>query len=140
MGIYFNVFQSLEFCSSEMSLGIPIKVLHEAESHVITCETSTGEVFRGKLVEAEEHMNIQMQDVTATYRNGSTAQLANIYIRGTQIKFMILPEMLKNAPMLKVAMRNQAAGQKSNFWQAGRGRGRGGGGFRGGRGAPRGRY
>jgi len=43
-----------------------------------------------------------MQDVTATYRNGSTAQLANIYIRGTQIKFMILPEMLKNAPMLKV--------------------------------------
>lgn len=44
----------------------------------------------------------QMQDVTATYRNGSTAQLANIYIRGTQIKFMILPEMLKNAPMLKV--------------------------------------
>ena len=68
-----------------------------------------------------------MQDVTATYRNGSTAQLANIYIRGTQIKFMILPEMLKNAPMLKVAMRNQAAGQKQNFWQAGRGRGRGGG-------------
>ena len=43
-----------------------------------------------------------MADVTATYRNGSTAQLANIYLRGTQIKFMILPEMLKNAPMLKV--------------------------------------
>ena len=54
--------QSLEFCSSEMSLGIPIKVLHEAESHVITCETSTGEVFRGKLVEAEEHMNIQVKE------------------------------------------------------------------------------
>jgi len=46
-----------------MSLGIPIKVLHEAESHVITCETSTGEVFRGKLVEAEEHMNIQVEKV-----------------------------------------------------------------------------
>ena len=45
-----------------------------------------------------------MADVTATYRNGSTAQLANIYLRGTQIKFMILPEMLKNAPMLKVSI------------------------------------
>ena len=44
-----------------------------------------------------------MSDVTATYRNGSVAQLSNIYLRGTQIKFMILPEMLKNAPMLKVS-------------------------------------
>merc|ERR1711973_956835 len=128
---------------SEMSLGIPIKVLHEAEGHVVTCESSTGEVYRGKLVEAEEHMNLQMQDVTATYRNGSTAQLVNIYIRGTQIKFMILPEMLKNAPMLKVAMRGQSQGAKPNFWQAGRGRGRPGGargGRGGGPGAPRGRY
>ena len=44
----------------EMSLGIPIKVLHEAEGHVITCESSTGEVYRGKLIEAEEHMNLQV--------------------------------------------------------------------------------
>jgi small nuclear ribonucleoprotein D3 len=44
-----------------MSLGIPIKVLHEAEGHVITCESSSGEVYRGKLVEAEEHMNIQVR-------------------------------------------------------------------------------
>ena len=43
-----------------MSLGIPIKVLHEAEGHVVTCESSTGEVYRGKLVEAEEHMNLQV--------------------------------------------------------------------------------
>ena len=43
-----------------MSLGIPIKVLHEAEGHIITCESSTGEVYRGKLVEAEEHMNLQV--------------------------------------------------------------------------------
>ena len=44
-----------------MSLGIPIKVLHEAEGHIITCESSTGEVYRGKLVEAEEHMNLQVK-------------------------------------------------------------------------------
>jgi len=112
-----------------MSLGIPIKVLHEAEGHIITCESSTGEVYRGKLVEAEEHMNLQMSEVTATYRNGSTAQLANIYLRGTQIKFMILPEMLKNAPMLKVAVKASSA--QNNFWKSGRGRGA----VRGGRGA-----
>lgn len=51
----------LEFWKAKMSLGIPIKVLHEAEGHVITCESSSGEVYRGKLVEAEEHMNIQVR-------------------------------------------------------------------------------
>lgn len=42
-----------------------------------------------------------MQDVTVTYRDGRTASLQNIYIRGSQVRFMILPDMLKNAPMLK---------------------------------------
>ena len=55
-----------------MSLGIPIKVLHEAEGHIVTIETTSGEVgimllyillyniylcelqvYRGKLIEAE---------------------------------------------------------------------------------------
>ena len=50
-----------------MSLGIPIKVLHEAEGHIITCESSTGEVYRGKLVEAEEHMNLQVSRVSIRF-------------------------------------------------------------------------
>ena len=51
-----------------MSLGIPIKVLHEAEGHIITCESSTGEVYRGKLVEAEEHMNLQVMLTLSSQR------------------------------------------------------------------------
>lgn len=27
-----------------MSIGVPIKLLHEAESHIITCELKSGEV------------------------------------------------------------------------------------------------
>ena len=53
-----------------MSIGVPIKVLHEAEGHIITCETNTGEVYRGKLVEAEDNMNCHMQGITVTYRDG----------------------------------------------------------------------
>ena len=56
-----------------MSLGIPIKVLHEAEGHIITCESSTGEVYRGKLVEAEEHMNLQVS--SRNLRQNLTRQL-----------------------------------------------------------------
>lgn len=84
-----------------MSIGVPIKVLHEAEGHIVTCETSTGEVYRGKLVEAEDNMNCQMSNITVTYRDGRVAQLENVYIRGSKIRFLILPDMLKNAPMFK---------------------------------------
>lgn len=84
-----------------MSIGVPIKVLHEAEGHIVTCETNTGEVYRGKLIEAEDNMNCQMQNITVTYRDGRTAQLENVYIRGSKMRFLILPDMLKNAPMFK---------------------------------------
>nr|ADF28512.1 small nuclear robonucleoprotein SMD3 [Pelinobius muticus] len=84
-----------------MSLGVPVKVFHEAEGHVVTLETNTGEIYRGRLVEAEDNMNCQMADVTVTYRDGRVGQLENIYIRGSKIRFLILPDTLKNAPMFK---------------------------------------
>ena len=46
-------------------------------------------------------MNCQMQNLTVTYRDGRTAQLENVFIRGSKIRFLILPDMLKNAPMFK---------------------------------------
>ena len=41
-------------------LGVPVKVLHEAEGHVVTVETATGELYRGVLIEAEDNMNMQV--------------------------------------------------------------------------------
>lgn len=52
-------------------------------------------------VEAEDNMNCQMQNLTVTYRDGRTSQLENVFIRGSKIRFLILPDMLKNAPMFK---------------------------------------
>ena len=108
----------------------------QAEGHIITCETITGEVYRGKLIEAEDNMNCQMTAVTVTYRDGRVAQLENIYIRGSKIRFLILPDMLKNAPMFKNMGRGRGAAAgtggasrgKSAILraQAARGRGRAG--------------
>ena len=36
-----------------MSVGVPIKLLHESENHIVTIELKTGELFRGYLTEAE---------------------------------------------------------------------------------------
>jgi len=119
---------------SDMSIGVPIKVLHEAEGHIVTCETSTGEVYRGKLIEAEDNMNCQMANITVTYRDGRVAQLENVYIRGSKIRFFVLPDMLKNAPMFKkVQGKGGGAGRgKSAILRAQAARGRGQRGGRGG--------
>lgn len=93
-----------------MSIGVPIKVLHEAEGHTVTCETATGEVYRGKLVEAEDNMNCQMANIQVTYRDGRTGTLENVYIRGSKIRFLILPDMLKNAPMFKKVQGGKGGG------------------------------
>ncbi|KAL8199114.1 UNVERIFIED_CONTAM: Small nuclear ribonucleoprotein Sm D3 [Gekko kuhli] len=120
--------------TAAMSIGVPIKVLHEAEGHIVTCETNTGEIYRGKLIEAEDNMNCQMSNITVTYRDGHVAQLEQVYIRGSKIRFLILPDMLKNAPMLKSmknknqgsgAGRGKAAILKAQVAARGRGRGMG---------------
>lgn len=73
-------------------------------------------------------MNCQMTQITVTYRDGRVAQLENVYIRGSKIRFLILPDMLKNAPMFKRQHKAGTAGRgKSAILraQAARGRGRG---------------
>ena len=82
-----------------MSIGVPIKLLHEAENHVITIELKTGELYRGYLVDAEDTMNCRMETVTVTSKEGKVSVLEQVYLRGAQIKFIIVPDMLKNAPM-----------------------------------------
>ncbi|CAJ0939982.1 unnamed protein product, partial [Mesorhabditis belari] len=127
-----------------VSVGVPIKILHEAEGHIVSLETTTGEVYRGKLLEAEDNMNCQMADVCVTFRDGRTHQLENVFVRGSKIRFMVLPDMLKNAPMFKNIGRAQkgAVGMGLGGIEQSRGGGRGRGtAFRRGsgmRGGPRG--
>jgi len=42
--------------------------------------------------------------VTVTYRDGRVAQMENVYVRGSKVRFIILPDMLRNAPMFKSKM------------------------------------
>lgn len=81
------------------SIKATIKILHEAEGHIITCETVDGESFRGKLIEAEDSMNLQMSNVTVTHRNGSVSGMNSCFIRGSKVLFVSMPEILKHAPV-----------------------------------------
>ena len=80
-----------------------------------------------------------------TARDGRVSRLENVYLRGGNIKFIVLPELLKSAPIFKKVqiMRTKKVGDMD--LNGGRGGGRGDGGRgrgrgrEGGRGAGRGR-
>ncbi|PQE33458.1 LSM domain-containing protein [Rutstroemia sp. NJR-2017a WRK4] len=78
------------------TIGIPIKLLNEAQGHVVTLEITSGQVYRGKLLEAEDNMNVQLKDITVTARDGRVSHLDQVYIRGSHVRFFIVPDMLRS--------------------------------------------
>lgn len=48
---------------------------------------------------AEDSLNISLRDITVTGRDGRVSQLDQVYIRGSMVRFFIVPDMLQNAPM-----------------------------------------
>jgi small nuclear ribonucleoprotein D3 len=48
------------------SLGIPVKLLHEASGHVVTVELKSGELYRGNMIECEDNWNCQLESITYT--------------------------------------------------------------------------
>lgn len=81
-------------------------------------------------VESEDNMNCQLGNITLTARDGRVSNLEHAYIRGSKIRFLILPDMLKNAPMFKRVEAGKSSGRGRGL---GLGRGRAGA-MRGGRG------
>lgn len=48
------------------SLGIPVKLLHEAAGHIVTVELKSGELYRGNMIECEDNWNCQLESITYT--------------------------------------------------------------------------
>eukprot|EP00300_Choanocystis_sp_HF-7_P022104 c21242_g1_i1.p2 GENE.c21242_g1_i1~~c21242_g1_i1.p2 ORF type:complete len:145 (+),score=18.93 c21242_g1_i1:38-436(+) len=116
---------------SAAAQGVPVKVLHEAEGHIVTIETRTGDIFHGRLEEVEDSMNARLSAVTMRRPDGERLPLGHAYIRGSSIVYFILPDILKQAPMFK---RMEQDGNIGLGIGKGRGVAMGRGGFRGGRG------
>ena len=82
-------------------VGIPIVLLHDAEGAVVTVETKNGQLIRGMLFEAEDMMNLYLKNAIVTSPQGVKRKVNQIYIRGPEIVFILLPDMLKHAPMFQ---------------------------------------
>lgn len=64
----------------------------------MTLEITSGQTYRGKLIEAEDNMNVQLKDITVTARDGRVSHLEQVYIRGSHVRFFIVPDMLRFVP------------------------------------------
>mmetsp|Transcript_9833 Transcript_9833/g.19127 ORF Transcript_9833/g.19127 Transcript_9833/m.19127 type:complete len:92 (+) Transcript_9833:1158-1433(+) len=85
---------------------IPIKLLQEAKPFIVTIETKNGEKYRGKLKNVEENMNILLNNVIWQEQNGKTKKFQSILLRGNSVKIIILPEILKEVPILNSISKN----------------------------------
>jgi len=87
--------------TGKRGVGIPIILLHDAEGCIITVELKGGETYRGYLDEAEDNMNCVIRDATRTTPLGKVSKVEQVYIRGAQISFVVVPDILSKAPMFK---------------------------------------
>ena len=69
-------------------------------------------------------MNVRLDDVNITSKDGKQSNLDQVYLRGGQIRFIIVPDMLKNSPMFK-KIKNQTKAAKQANIARGKVRGRG---------------
>jgi small nuclear ribonucleoprotein D3 len=84
-----------------MTLGAPVKLLHEAAGFVVTIELSSGDIYRGTLRMVEDNMNCYLHDVVHTSPNGEQLKVDSAYLRGSNILFVNVPEMFANARFFK---------------------------------------
>lgn len=82
-------------------IGVPIKILHEAHGLHVTVELQTGQLYRGRLVSIEDNMNVQLKEVTMTSRDGQQTAMDHVFLRGSQVRFFVLPDNLRHCPEIK---------------------------------------
>ncbi|KAH9259333.1 hypothetical protein BASA81_002376 [Batrachochytrium salamandrivorans] len=90
-------------------ISIPAVILHDAEGFPVTVETKVGEMYQGLLIESEENFNLHLKNVQYTDAKGKTTKLVAVFLRGSRIKMIILPELLQEAPVFQRVERFRAS-------------------------------
>jgi len=78
-----------------------LKILKESRPFLISIETKGNIIFRGNLTFIEDNMNCVLENTISVDRSGKISKFKNVYLRGSNIKIFILPEVLKLAPSVE---------------------------------------
>ncbi|OBT90088.1 hypothetical protein VE02_02503 [Pseudogymnoascus sp. 03VT05] len=130
-----------------------VRFLMKCANETVTIELKNGTIVHGTITSVSPQMNTALRTVKMTARGRDPVALDTINLRGSTIRYYILPDSLpldtlliddapkpKNKARKEVADKGGVRGGRGGP-RGGRGGGRGGGGFRGGggRGGGRGR-
>lgn len=58
---------------------------------------------------AEDNMNVQMENINVTQRDGRVTHLDRVYIRGSHVRLFIVPDMLRYVGVFIQALRDRHA-------------------------------
>jgi len=125
---------------------LPLSLLNTAKGQAMLIELKNGDTYNGRLVNADTWMNINLEEVICTSRDGDRFwKLSECYIRGNSIKYLRIPdEIIDMVQEEEIVIKENAKkagkggrGRSINTDGRGRGRGRGKGGRGGGKGRGR---
>ncbi|WPH04354.1 Small nuclear ribonucleoprotein Sm D1 [Acrodontium crateriforme] len=123
-----------------------VRFLMKCTNETVTIELKTGTIINGTIASVSPQMNTNLRTAKMTPKGGSQISLDQISIRGSEIRYFILPDSLPldtllvdDAPKPKNKARKETAdrggpargGRGGRGGPRGRGRGRGRGGGRG---------
>ncbi|KAL8719352.1 MAG: hypothetical protein Q9225_003635 [Loekoesia sp. 1 TL-2023] len=122
-----------------------VRFLMKCANETVTIELKNGTILYGTITSVSPQMNTALRTVKMTPKGRDPISLDTINIRGSTIRYYILPDslpldtlLIDDAPKPKNKARKEQADRGGRGGRGGRGRGRGGG-FRGGRGRGGGR-
>jgi len=123
-----------------------VRFLMKCQNETVTIELKNGTVLHGTILSVDVKMNTALRTVKMTMRQRDPISLDTINVRGSTIRYFILPDslpldtlLIDDAPKPKNKARKETADRGARGGGRGGPRGgRGGGGGGGGRGGPRG--
>lgn len=87
--------------TGQRMIGIPIVLLHEGEGLILTVETRAGWTYRGYCDVTKDNFNMKLVQVLATDDQGRQYHMAQVCLRGSMIRYVIFPDILRYSPMFK---------------------------------------
>ncbi|KAG4303969.1 hypothetical protein PORY_002622 [Pneumocystis oryctolagi] len=104
---------------------LPLSLLTAAQGHPMLVELKNGETYNGHMVSCDTWMNLILREVVQTSADGDRFfQLPECYIRGSNIKYLRIPDEIINIVKLQNEQNRDNRGQRG-ISRGGRGIGSG---------------
>ncbi|KFM71362.1 Small nuclear ribonucleoprotein Sm D3, partial [Stegodyphus mimosarum] len=103
---------------SRQTQGVPVLLLQKFHGKKINVSTNNNEMLVGTLLEAEDNMNLSLSNVTVIMCSGKTVDMINVYVKGSRIRYINLPDEAKDTVSLLTRQANRPPtrrGGRSSF-------------------------